>query len=259
MARNSRNRNKLAVAPLFTAALVIAVAGTSLGQSSSLFLAGERAAVEQQMAASQPAAAGAVSANVGAATPSTTTPNAPLEQSSFIAVAAPEPRTFGVNDLVTIVVVERTQYRADNRLQQDRRWNLEWKLEQWFRFHDHKWKQQDFAGGNPEIDMELNDRRTGNARADRKDELTTRITATIIDVKPNGLLVLEASKRLTYAEETQVSTLLGTCRSSDVTADNTVLSTQLANLEVITSNEGSINDTTRRGWLLKILDAAKPF
>ncbi|MCK6485011.1 MAG: flagellar basal body L-ring protein FlgH [Phycisphaerae bacterium] len=252
-----RRNNNIGRLLIFSVA-TLAAAGAARGQSSSLFLEGEQVAAEQ-VAASQPSASAALPASAGAATPVDAQANDPLNQTSFTAVAPPEQRQFRVHDLVTIIVLERTRYKSDNRYQQDRRWDLQWKLEEWFRFHDRKWVQQPFRGGVPEIDMETNDRRTGNGQANRQDELTTRITARVVDVKPNGQLVLMASKTIEYDEEEQTMTLIGYCRGQDVTADNSILSTQLADVELRTKNSGQVRDASRRGWLQRITDTLRPF
>jgi flagellar L-ring protein precursor FlgH len=236
----------------------VAMASAARAQSSSLFLDGEERAAEKA-AASQPARSGPLPANAGAATPADPDVNAPLNETSFMAVSPPRVRTFKMHDFVTIIVIESMRYRSDNQFQQDKRWDLEGKLSKWFRIHDDKLVEQPFKNGVPEVSLQTNDRRTGNGRQNRQDELTTRITAEVIDVKPNGQLVLQATKTVEYAEEVQVVTLIGRCRSDDVSAANSVLSTQLVDLEVRTKNTGQVNDASKRGWLQKIFDFARPF
>lgn len=54
-------------------------------------------------------------------------------------------------------------------------------------------------------------------------------------------------------------TLIGYCRGQDVTADNSILSTQLADVELRTKNSGQVRDASRRGWLQRITDTLRPF
>jgi len=238
--------------------VVFAAGSVAAAQSSSLFLEGEQVA-EERMAATQPARAGVLAASAGAALPSEPNANVPLNETSFMAVPPPKTRAFKKNDAVTIIVIERMRYRSDNQFQQDKRWDFESKLAEFFRIHDHKWVQQPFRGGIPEIDLENNDRRTGNGRQNRQDELTTRITAEVIDVLPNGQLMLQATREIKFEEEQQVIALFGRCRSEDVTADNSVLSTQLINPVVTTENKGQVSDAGKRGWLQKAFDKVRPF
>jgi flagellar L-ring protein precursor FlgH len=53
--------------------------------------------------------------------------------------------------------------------------------------------------------------------------------------------------------------LSGTCRVDDITPDNTVISTQLYDTNLIKVTTGSVRDTTKRTWAQKLLDAFNPF
>jgi flagellar L-ring protein precursor FlgH len=96
-------------------------------------------------------------------------------------------------------------------------------------------------------------------KQERRDDLTLRIAAEVIDVKPNGQLILEAKKKIQNDEELQDITLTGACRGEDVTADNTVLSTQLLNLNINVQNKGAVRDASSRGWFSWLWDATRAF
>jgi flagellar L-ring protein FlgH len=51
----------------------------------------------------------------------------------------------------------------------------------------------------------------------------------------------------------------GVCRAEDVGVDNSVLSTQLANLSLSKQTAGEVRDGVKRGWMNKILDEVNPF
>src|SRR4029078_8654390 len=67
----------------------------------------------------------------------------------------------------------------------------------------------------------------GEGTVDRSDRFTTRVQAEVLDVKPNGTLVLQARSRIKTDDEERYFILTGTCRVDDVSADNTILSRQL--------------------------------
>ena len=187
-------------------------------------------------------------------------PNEVLLAVSPIAVAAPKPRTFEVHDLITVVVRESRKSASDAKLKSEKDWTLQWELAKWLRLNpEDQLVPQTFPNGTPGIDSDLKNKYEGKGKYDRSDELTTRITATIIDVKPNGNLVLEATKSIRTGDELVIATLIGECRSEDVTAQNTVLSTQLANLEIDMPERGAVRDATRRGWLMRAFDLIRPF
>jgi flagellar L-ring protein FlgH len=81
----------------------------------------------------------------------------------------------------------------------------------------------------------------------------------VVDVKPNGTMVLQARKRIKTDEEEQSFVLTGICRVDDVAADNSILSTQLFDLELQKNHKGDVRNATRRGILGKLLDAIGSF
>ena len=186
--------------------------------------------------------------------------NLVLRRASLISVELPEQEKIGVGDLVTIIIREDKTFRSDSRLKSDKEWKLDAELKKWFRFDGlTHLLTQDFAGGTPGAELDFSSEYQGRGKVDRKDSLVTRIQAKVIDVKPNGNLVLEARKRITVDEEDQIATLSGICRSKDVTAQNTVLSTQVADLEIGITHTGAARDAARRGWAMRLFDLLRPF
>ena len=178
---------------------------------------------------------------------------------SPIAVAAPEAKKFKVHDLVTIIVRQTKETASDANLKSEKDWKLEAELAKWIQLSDkHGVVPATLPQGNPAVDFDFTNEYEGKGSQGRKDSLTTRITAEIIDVKPNGNLVIEATSRIKVDEGEQVMTLTGTCRSDDVSAQNTVLSTQLAQLTIESENTGAVRDATRRGWLMRAFDLLRP-
>jgi flagellar L-ring protein FlgH len=96
-------------------------------------------------------------------------------------------------------------------------------------------------------------------------ELTTRLTVnnrtavTVVDVLPNGNMVIEGVKVIRVGKETQFASLRGIIRTVDVQKDNTVLSTNIADAQVEFVNEGTLTEAQRKGWLLRLNDKFKPF
>ncbi len=186
--------------------------------------------------------------------------NATLLHMSPFAVEAPEPEKFGVNDQLTIIIRETKTATTDSKLQSKKDWKLDGALKKWISLSDKNGLQAgQFQAGNPEVALNWNNDYKGDGKYDRKDEFTTRIQATIVDVKPNGTLVLEAHKSVGVDDEGYTVTLTGDCRSRDVTPQNTVLSTQIANLRLDVKDSGSVRDATRRGWIMRGLDFLRPF
>lgn len=187
-------------------------------------------------------------------------PNPGLLAASLTAVEVPPPRKFRVHDQVTVIVREDKRSTTDTTLKNEKKWDISTDIEGWIRIDgDEHLVPQNFTRGVPNVGFVYDDKYNGKGKTERKEVLTLRVTARVIDVKPNGTLVLEAKKTIQSDEDVQVTTLTGTCRSEDVTPDNTVLSTQLADVHISTVSRGPAKDAATSGWLKKALDFLKPF
>ena len=183
-----------------------------------------------------------------------------LEMASLVAVPPVAPRKFKINDLITIIVRQQKKYEANGQLNNEDKWNIDGKLSDWFHLYDKKYLGTDnLTHGQPGFKFDLDNKLQQQSVNDRQDSFTTRFGATVIDVKPNGNLVLEAKMSEQHDEEKLNITLTGICRSEDVTADNSILSTQVAELVLIEKNQGAVRDATKRGWIPRLLDWGKPF
>lgn len=184
--------------------------------------------------------------------------NAIYDKYSWTAIPGTSPKAFRVHDLITIVVRQRSKYEADSDSAQEKKWNLKSDLEAFIKLTQGGIGASPFRRGKPSIDYKSLNKLEGTGQLDREDKLTTRLTVEIIDIKPNGNLVVQGRSHLRWDDEVSYITLTGTCRKEDVTADNTILSTQLADLNIDSSNEGALRRATMRGWLPRLIDWINP-
>ena len=184
--------------------------------------------------------------------------NLVYEHHGWTTLSPAPPKAFRPGDLVTIIVREQREWEADSELDTRKKFDIKSELDAFFKPIDGGLGASNFSRGKPNVDYGFNQRLKSEGDSSREDRLITRLTARILDVKPNGLLVLEAKARITHDEESSQITVTGTCRKEDVTADNTVLSTQIADKQVAVSNEGAIKAAATRGWITKLLDLLKP-
>jgi flagellar L-ring protein precursor FlgH len=87
---------------------------------------------------------------------------------------------------------------------------------------------------------------TAQGQSDIDASLTTTFGGEVVDVLPNGMLVVQATRQLTFSQQTQVIKLRGLVRPEDVSAQNQVLSTAMTDLELEVTGKGIINDYTYR-------------
>jgi len=100
-----------------------------------------------------------------------------------------------------------------------------------------------------------------NGKADYKDQRTFEdsITVTVVDIQPNGNLVVMGICNRNINGDTQTIELSGIVRPSDILFDNTVKSTQVADFRLVSKDGGIAAPYTKPGWLGGIFDIVWPF
>ncbi len=183
--------------------------------------------------------------------------------SSFAAVPAPKPKTFAVHDLVSVIIREETSTAFSSSLETEKESVFEGELAEFPRLNlsdllDGTVQPGRFAAGSIELDAEATREFTGEGDYSNRQVMTARIQASIIDIKPNGTVVLEARKSVRSDQEAYTLVAVGVCRVDDITADNTILSTQLADLFVEKQHEGYLKKAAEKGFLTKLFDFLLP-
>ncbi len=184
-----------------------------------------------------------------------------LSETSLSAVTRPKPREPKVHDIITVIIKEESSYASDVNRSADKKVDVDAGIDSWVRFHNYNSVVPvGFEAGKPEIKGELSVGSEAKGKATRKDKVLFRVAARIIDVKPNGTLVLEARKTLQIDDEKRCMTLTGQCRKQDVNAgNNTILSDRIFGLELVAKYSGGVKDSTRKGWLTRLVEMLSPF
>jgi flagellar L-ring protein FlgH len=109
------------------------------------------------------------------------------------------------------------------------------------------------------VDVSGNSEYKGGGEITNRQVVTSRTAVTVIDVLPNGNMVVEGARVVRFSGETQYGSLRGVVRPTDVQKDNTVLSTNIADAQVEFASEGSLTDAQKKGWLLRLANKVTPF
>ena len=100
----------------------------------------------------------------------------------------------------------------------------------------------------------------GQGTTTRTTTLTTTLTARVVDVLPNGFLVVEGSRNVVVNSENQMVTLRGVVRPNDLSRANTVTSDDIAQMELKINGKGVVNDSIRRpNFIYRLLLGILPF
>lgn len=167
---------------------------------------------------------------------------------------ARDPKAGQVDDLVTIVVAENASAVSTGATKTQRQSSSGYSVTSLL-------KPTKAAGALANLlSTSGNQSLNGQGTTSRDITLTTTLSARVLQVMPNGYLVVEGSKSVVINSETHLITVRGVARPVNITPANQVQSSQLAEMEVRINGKGVVNDAIRRPFVLyRLLMGLLPF
>jgi flagellar L-ring protein precursor FlgH len=161
-------------------------------------------------------------------------------------------------DILTIVVSESAVAQSSQTKKSERDSSLEDAVQR-FLFNPATSGFGTKAGELPATTLAGKASYSGGGQVNNSQSISARAAVLITDVLPNGNLVIEGVRIVTFSGETQYVSLRGVVRQDDIARDNTVLSTNVADARVEFFSEGQLTDAQKRGWLTKVYEKLRPF
>ncbi|MEM8944416.1 MAG: flagellar basal body L-ring protein FlgH [Planctomycetota bacterium] len=193
-----------------------------------------------------------------AQTPQTLT----LSNSSFIYQELPpeaRPRELEENDIITVVVDFRSRFLSEGDAENRKTASLTAVLADWIQLEGGALKPASQSDGDPTVSGTLNSQYRAESDVELRDSLSFRMAAKIVDIRPNGNLVIEGHQTIRNNEERWRISLTGVVRREAIQADRTVSSDSIYDFDVDKEELGQVRDGYARGWLAKWYDRFKPF
>jgi len=97
---------------------------------------------------------------------------------------------------------------------------------------------------------------SGDAAANQSNSLSGNISVTVVDVLPNDNLVIRGEKWLTLNHGDEYIRLTGIVRLADISPENEIVSTKIANARIQYSGTGSFARSQEKGWLAKFFSSS---
>jgi len=181
---------------------------------------------------------------------------------TFYVNRRPAPREFAINDLVTIIVRESFESEMDSEVSTQTSADLSGGIRQFPNLRLSDLLDMQINGSSTSqalVDVGFEREHTGDGQYDRSESMTGRVRARIIDIRPNGTLILEARRTIINDGEQSVLVATGNCMPEDVSIGNTIESSQLENLFIDKQHSGELRDAGDKGWLTQIFDTIFDF
>ena len=99
----------------------------------------------------------------------------------------------------------------------------------------------------------------GGGSINRAETITAQMAVRVVDVLPNGNMVVEGTLRTAFSGEKQDAVVRGTVRPDDIAANNTLFSYNIADATIQFISKGTLTDATRKGWFTRVWDKLSPF
>ena len=185
-----------------------------------------------------------------------------LQGVSLFVVSAPPPKKYARHDVIEVIINESSAESFSQTTDYKKDYSLKAELSK-FPSLASLFEDLTLSAGigsvKPALGVTQNKQTKGTGKFDRKDQVTAKISAFVIDVKPNGNLVVEARESRSSDKEVTTMVLSGTCRAEDITKNNTIQSAQLADLTIRIEHEGNVKEAGEKGFIPRILEAVFNF
>lgn len=169
-------------------------------------------------------------------------------------------RAAQIGDLVTVRVRITDRAQFENRTSRTRQnaeglgasglFGLETQLDQVF---------GDDVRADALLDLNSNTASAGTGSTRRSEQLTTNVAAVVVQVLPNGNLVIEGKQEVRVNFEVRELIVAGVVRPEDIEADNTIDSTKIAEARIAYGGRGQLTDVQQPRYGQQVLDVLLPF
>jgi len=160
-----------------------------------------------------------------------------------------------VGDVITVILQERTQASKSASTSISKETEVELPSPTLF-------GREITLGNNPLFNNNIDSSSEfdGEGDSSQSNRLSGDIAVTVAAVYPNGNLLVRGEKVLTLNQGSEVIRISGLVRRVDVTPQNTVLSTQIADAQITYSGSGAVAESNVMGWLARFfISALLPF
>jgi flagellar L-ring protein precursor FlgH len=155
-----------------------------------------------------------------------------------------------VGDIITVVLSEKTDASKSADTNTDKASTIEFPKPTIF--------GRDITLGGYTVFLNTIDSSTvfeGQGDSSQSNSLTGNISVTVTAVYPNGNMLVRGEKVLTLNQGSEVVRISGLVRPVDVTPENTIFSTQIADAQITYSGSGMVADSNQAGWMTRFFNS----
>ena len=162
-----------------------------------------------------------------------------------------------LGDIVTVEIVEDAQASNDAGTNTGKTSDMSAQIKS-FLGRENKYGETDILNPFGKVAGVLENSFTGSGKTERSGKIKAEVTARVTEVMPNGNLRIEGVRVITINSERQFIVLAGIIRARDISSDNKIASTRIANASIVYSGTGVVDEQQRQGWLSRVINSVWP-
>ena len=169
-------------------------------------------------------------------------------------------RASRVGDILTVLVTINDQAQMQNETKRSRQNSDDANLTNFFGYesHLHNWLPTAVDPAKL-VGMGSDTSNDGKGSIGRQEQISLRVAATIIQVLPNGNLVLQGKQQVTVNFDRRDLNITGVIRPQDIASDNTVTYDEIAEARIEYGGKGEITDVQQPRYGEQLFDILMPF
>lgn len=170
-----------------------------------------------------------------------------------------DPKARSVGDIVTVNIVENASASGNASTKTGKKSSLSAGISSFLGL------EKSVAKHNPNLDptsllsASADTGFDGSGEISRSGKVTATISSRVVRVLPNGDMAIRGTRQVMINNEQQIITIQGTIRPEDITPDNIIASTSIADAQIAYTGKGIVSDKQRQGWLSRVIDIVWPF
>jgi flagellar L-ring protein precursor FlgH len=173
----------------------------------------------------------------------------PYVRPGVVVSVAADLRARGIGDVLTIAIVESHSVKNEDKVERSNDTTLAARLEA-YSLSDKTFKSNSL----PRIDIRKEQDFEGEAKQRIDSDVRASIAVIVVDVQPNGNMVVAGQRTVTVNDETKTLRISGIVRAYDVTGNNTVTSAQVADARIEIHGDGANTRQVTKGPLGQMFD-----
>lgn len=169
-------------------------------------------------------------------------------------------RARGVGDIVTVIINESTEITGNEDSSADNQSSHSVQIDSSQFFTQPMSKVTKNIGGYmPNFTADSSHGFSGQGAYESNRSINLELTAVVTEILSNGNLIIEGNRDVNINDEKYNIKVSGIVRPIDISITNVVLSSSIANANIILEGKGFLTRAGKRGWWNRVVEVVWPF